>query len=315
MKKNNNRKNRVLMIAGITVLSMLVLLSGCSSKKTEEPEEAAPQETAAPTPEPEVSFEPVEVELAYEIVELKDGELQTPYGKIYFPDELSDLLLIANTSAEAYTLEFCATMEEKPEIRLFDISFGEGSGGNMGLVKTEKGEVPMNVVIYALSFDDSWLEGEIITAQAMQDVVNDIIAQFATDAENETLTPDFIQQPEIKDTVNNVEIQTPYCPLYYPAQWGNALRHEHDDSQEDVYKVHFYGKLEGHEAQLLFSIYFGGDEGEQLGAVMREGDVPVPVNILMAELNLSGWDEADAEQMYSMQESSNEVIEKIPFLP
>ena len=128
-------------------------------------------------------------------------------------------------------------------------------------------------------------------------------------------TPDFIQQPEIKDTVNNVEIQTPYCPLYYPAQWGNALRHEHDDSQEDVYKVHFYGKLEGHEAQLLFSIYFGGDEGEQLGAVMREGDVPVPVNILMAELNLSGWDEADAEQMYSMQESSNEVIEKIPFLP
>ena len=74
------------------------------------------------------------------------------------------------------------------------------------------------------------------------------------------------------------------------------------------------GKTASHEPVLLFSIYVGGDEGEQMGAVMGEDGIPVPVNLLLTELDLTGWSAEDADLMYTMQEASNQLVDMLPLL-
>ena len=305
----------ILLTAAIAVAAVSLMQKPAVQVSETIPTTAAPETTEAVT-------EPATVPTAaaardYEIVELVEGQIQTPYGTLNYPEGLADHLLIVNTSQQPYTLEFYAVMEAKHEIRLFDISLGEGSGGNMGVVTTSAGEeIPLNVNIYTVETDDSWTDGEVITVHAMQDVINEMIDQMGPKLpEDETAEePVIIQQPEESYSINNLEIETPYATLYYPARWAGTLSYSHDDSQEEIYKVHFYSRIEGRENQLLFSIYFGGDEGEQLGAVMGQDEVPVPVNILLAELTLDGWTTEEAEILYSMQEASNELIARLPLL-
>ena len=186
----------------------------------------------------------------------------------------------------------------------------------MGVAQMESGAVPVNVTIYTLTFNEEWTEGEMTTAYAMQDVVNEIIEALAPEKKTEESAESvIIQQSESQETVNYIEIITAYHTLYYPGRWKSILRTEHLELQdENMYKVHFYGRLENREEQLLFSIYFGGDEGEQLGAVMGPDGIPVPVNILMAELDVTDLTESEQETLYSMQEASNELIQMIDYI-
>lgn len=280
---------------------------------------SVPSVSAVPT---EAETEPEEIQIEppvirdYKVMELINGQIQTPYCTLSYPEGLADLLLVINTSQQPYTLEFYAVMEEKPELRLFDISLGEGSGGNMGKTTTPEGEVPLNVTIYTLTMDEDWTEGEISTAYAMQDVVNDMIEQMAPKNDSaQSEVPVFAEQPAEEASIHNMEIITPYCTMYYPARWSNTMYYDHDDSREDIYKVHIYGRISGSDSQLLFSIYFGGDEGEQLGAVMDSEGKPVPVNLLLNQLELDGLNEDDAALLCAMQEASNQLIERLPLLP
>lgn len=276
-----------------------------------------PTEMLAETTETaETVFVPEEVVVRdYDVVELNEGQIQTPYGPLRYPEGLADHLLVIQTSEQPYTIEFYAVMEGKREMRLFDISLGEASGGNMGMVQTPNGVIPLNVIIYDLELDDSWTEGEVITVYAMQDVINEMIEQMSPEKEEEKVEQPIIsQQPDNVATIHNLEIETPYCTLYYPARWSNTVTWVIDETQEEVYKVHVYSRIDGRENQLLFSIYFGGDEGEQLGAVMSAEEIPVPVNLLIAEPDLEGWNAEDTEIVYSMQEASNELIARLPLL-
>lgn len=317
--KNLKRKEKNRKILPIVLILVLVAAAASVLLLTKTPLETpqtgpAPTETTVSEVETEPLFVMPEQTRPVDVVELVDGQIQTPYGVLYYPEGMADHLIIVNSAEDPYTLEFYASMEGKMELLLFEIELGEGSAGNMGLVQTSQGEVPFNVTIYTLSFDDTWSEGEIFAAQAMQDMVNDMIDHLDPRTESSWLdTVETFPDSENK-TVNYLEIITPYCNLYYPARWGNVLRYDFDDSEENVYKVRFYGRPEGGDVQQLFSIYFGGDEGDQLGAVMGTDGVPVPVNLLMAELDMTGLEEEEAECMQSMQEAVNQLIEKIPFL-
>ncbi len=325
MKKKQKKRSPVIavltvvLIAAIAlVLTLLLLLN----KPKEEPLQVDRTETTAAAAEiTEPAAVPTEVVILepvvrdYEVVEVVDGQIQTPYGTLCYPAGLADHLLVTNTSQQPYTLEFYAVMEEKQELRLFDISLGEGSGGNMGMVTTPEGEVPLNITIYTLTMDETWAEGEIVTAYAMQDVVNELIGQMAPRTEEKQDAETVVsEQPEDGGTMNNLEIETPYGALYYPARWANTVSYVRDDDQEGVYKVHFYSRMEGRDNKLLFSIHFGGDEGEQLGAVMSGEGMPVTVNLLMPQLQLEGWDEAEIARIYGMQEAANQLIERLPLL-
>lgn len=321
MKQDTTKKRNWLLPAIILMcVVMLMLIVGLKKEPVQEVPETEPAETVVETTEavtvPEEVPE-ITASRGYEIVELVNGQVQTPYGALNYPEELADHLLIANTSQRPYTLEFYAIMEAKHEVRLFDISLGEGSGGNMGIVTTPAGEkVPLNVTIYTVNTDESWTEGEIITLYAMQEVINDMIDQMGPKPQGDAKTeePEVVQQPEENDTIHNLEIETPYVTLYYPAKWSNTLTYTHDDVQEDVYKVHFYSQIPGRDNQHLFSIYLGGDEGEQIGAIMTEEGMIVTVNLLLSDLSLEGWSEEDVETVYSMQEAVNQLLDKLPLL-
>lgn len=313
-KKEKKRKLLPLVLILVLVAAAAAVLLRKTTPEVVQTEPAPTQTTAPEVKETEPLFVMPEQTRPVEVVELTDGQIQTPYGVLYYPEGMADHLIIVNSAADPYTLEFYASMEGKMDLPLFEIELGDGSGGNMGLVQTSQGEVPFNATIYTLSFDETWSEGEILTAQAMQDVVNDMIDQL--DPRKETARPDTAETfPESENTtVNYLEIVTPYCNLYYPARWGTVLRYDFDESEENVYKVRFYGRLEGRDVQQIFSIYFGGDEGDQLGAVLDADGIPVPVNILMHQLEVEGLTESEKEALFSMQEAANQLIEKIPFL-
>lgn len=322
--KNDKKQKKLYIYIAVAAVILIALIGGMiASQSRDVTQETVPTDTTESTvPETTLSVEPSETEeetteptKPADVLELVNGEIQTPYGVLHYPEALADHLLIVQASAQPYTLEFYAVMEGKADLKLFDISFGEDSGGNMGLVNTSSGEVPLNVTIYSLSFDQTWTEGEIITAQAMQDVVNELIDQLdLVSSENEELSPSIETQPENMDTVNYLEIVTPDCAMYYPARWRSSLQLVHDESEDGVYKVHFYGKTASHEPVLLFSIYLGGDEGEQLGAVIGGSGVLVTVNLLLAELDLTDWSAEDADLMYTMQEASNQLVDLLPLL-
>lgn len=317
--KRNMKMIRNCLLAVVLLLVAVIAVMIISITRQQEMPQTEPVVTVAETTVPET--EPVEVVIQkpvvrdYDVVELVDGEILTPYGSLHYPEGMADHLLVVNTSQQPYTLEFYAVMEEKQELRLFDISLGEGSGGNMGMVMTPEGEVPLNVTIYELTTDETWTEGEVITACAMQDVVNELLEQMAPRAEEAKSEAQVVlRQPEDDSTMHNLEIETPYTTLYYPARWANTVSDVHDDTQAGIYKVFFYSRLEGREDQLLFAVYFGGDEGEQLGAVLDQEGVPVPVNLLMAQLQTEGWETEETEILFSMQEAANQLVAKLPLL-
>ena len=64
----------------------------------------------------------------------------------------------------------------------------------------------------------------------------------------------------------------------------------------------------------MFSIYFGGDEGDQLGAVMSPNEIPVPVYLVMGQLQLDGLSGDDADLLLFMQEASNELVRMIDYI-
>lgn len=307
----------------VTALLIVVVVATAAAFVLLRPEKADVEvsQTEPTIVNTEAAEEPVEVVFTepvvreYDVVELADGQIQTPYGHLNYPEGLADHLLVVNTNQQPYVLEFYAAMEGKQELRLFDIALGEGSGGNMGTVMTPEGEVPLHVTLYELTMDDTWTGGEITTAYAMQDVVNEILNQLIPQPEEASNVAVAVsRQPEERGTVNNLEIETPFVTLYYPARWTNTLHYVHDDSQEDVYKVHFYSRLEDKEDQLLFTICFGGDEGEQLGAVMGSDEVPVAVSLIMGDPQLEGWDAVESELVYNMQEAVNRLTERLPLL-
>ena len=271
--------------------------------------------------EPETSETVIETEKTkpvirdYTLVELINGEVETPYTVIKYPEGLADHLVIANTSQNPYILEFYSVLENKPEIRLFDISLGDGSGGNMGTIKTAEGDIPLNVTIYTLPDDESWTDDEKATLYAMQDVINEILEQLEVKTdEAQSEVPVISDQPIDNGTINNIKIETPLCAVYYPSRFAETVYYTSDDLQKDIYKLYFYSKIDGTEDKLLFSVYFGGDEGEQIGAVMSSSNVPVPVYLIINEFSTDDLSDSQVELLYSMQEACNDLIERLPLL-
>lgn len=316
------RKGKILRNVLLAVVLLLLAVIGFmifSILSRQEPVQSLGETVAETTEAPvtEAATEPAVVEVTmpvardYRVVALTDGAIETPYGNLHYPQGLSDHLLVVCTSEEPFTLEFCAVMEGRQELRLFDLAFGEGSGGNMGLAVMENGEVPMNLTIYTLETDDSWTEGEILTAQAMQDAVNELLLQLAPKAETEEAPQTVVRdQPQEEVTLHNLEFDTPYGKLYYPARWTGLVEVTQEETPDGIYRVYFYGAPEGREGKLLFSILFGGDEGDQLGAIMGPDEVPVPVYLSMAGIENT----EEAGILYSMQEDANQLIAKLPLL-
>ena len=106
------------------------------------------------------------------------------------------------------------------------------------------------------------------------------------------------------------EIETPHCTLYYPAKWKEQVRIE--TVEGNAFRVEFYGQVEGKEEQHLFDIAFGGEEGYTLGHLITKDDSKIAVNIVSYDFAPGeGWQDAEANIIYAMQEDINYIIDKL----
>ena len=134
--------------------------------------------------------------------------------------------------------------------------------------------------------------------------VSDTTAQSETSAstENSSLT---IGTPD--DSREAIEIVTKYGTLLYPKEWESNLRTEIVDSA--VYKVEFYGTVEGKKEQHLFDLIFNGTDGCNLGTLKTESGEDVAINIVSYDLELDDtWTEDEKFTLYAMLEDINYTI-------
>lgn len=240
------------------------------------------------------------------------GQIQTPYLTLHYPESFEDYLLVINSCISPYTLEFYAVLPDKPEQRIFDLYMGDGSDGNLGVVVTDAGEIPIGMTVYSLALNETWSEGERDTVFAMQEAANELISNlnisYSQEGEQSPVLGNSEQNTKI---VQYLRIETPYCDLEYPAFYADKLYLEETES-EDVYSVAFYCDLEDREPILMFTVLFGGDEGEQLGIVTSANGITVPLNILMNMPSEEGLENEELDILYSMQEAVNQLVQRLP---
>lgn len=240
-----------------------------------------------------------------------NGAIGTPYLTLYYSTELVDNLAVVHNEGTPYTVEFYAILEDKQEQRLFDILFGDGKEGNLGVIRTDAGEISVSMVIYEFTPDETWTQGEIDTVLAMQDVANDLVGQLMEyQVKDQVSGPELSTEEPDSNYVEYMAIETPYCTLSYPAAWRDYLQTEH--TKTDIYQVDFYGQLEEQDPVLLFAILLGGDSGEQIGAIKDSDGAYVTVNIVMTDMDLDGFSEEEEAILYQMQEAINQLIDKLP---
>lgn len=127
-------------------------------------------------------------------------------------------------------------------------------------------------------------------------------SETSASTENSSLT---VGSPD--DSREAIEISTKYGTLLYPKEWESNLRTEIVDS--DVYKVEFYGTVEGKTEQHLFDLLFNGTEGYNLGTLKTESGEDVAINIVSYDFELDdSWAEDEKFTLYAMQEDINYTI-------
>lgn len=134
--------------------------------------------------------------------------------------------------------------------------------------------------------------------------VSDTTAQSESlgSTENSSLT---IGSPD--DSREAIEISTKYGTLLYPKEWESNLRTEIVDS--DVYKVEFYGTVEGKKEQHLFDLLFNGTDGYNLGTLTTETGEAVQINIESYDFEFDdSWAEDEKNLICAMQEDINYTI-------
>lgn len=107
-----------------------------------------------------------------------------------------------------------------------------------------------------------------------------------------------------------VEIETPFCTLYYPGQWAEGLRTEITGEEFDT-AVRFYGTVAGEE-QLLFVYHFGGAEGLPVGTYETADGILMDISLEMVDLEISSkWTQEETDHICAMQEAMNYVLNRM----
>lgn len=156
-----------------------------------------------------------------------------------------------------------------------------------------------------------------------QEIVGETEAPEATEAVQPEETAPAEQAPAVsgKNTVyelndTDVVVPTPYCNLYYPAQFEEFLRISHEFSNE-LYAVHFNANFGEGSTSNLFSVYFAKDDGKQPDGIIvgglpdENGDIMLVIVVTNSGVPRAEWSQDTANLVYAMQENISYCMEKI----
>lgn len=241
------------------------------------------------------------------VTDKNNGVIETPYLNLIFDHALSDYLSVVHRSGNPYVLEFYAVLDNRPALQLFDILFGDCTNENAQTIHTAMGEITVSTIFYPFTPDDSWSQNEINTVFAMQEALNQLIEQIKYSDREAAQIPGNTPESTVP---NNIEIIIPFCTLIYPEEWADYLKVDHIEGEN--YTLKFYAVLEKKSPVLLFSLVFGGDEGDLLGVVKNSRGEYVPTNLIMETFEYVDYTSEEMNIIYGMQESVNILIKQLP---
>ena len=104
-------------------------------------------------------------------------EIDTPYGTVEYPVVWKDrLVLKENTDGEIYSMSFFCNLNEC-ETEMFRLIFNDAEiGDHIGNLTIDEKTIPVNVLFYESSFDDSWTEEDRTVYYAMAEGINTVIS-------------------------------------------------------------------------------------------------------------------------------------------
>lgn len=217
-------------------------------------------------------------------------KIQTAYGVLHYPGKWADRINVEISENSAYIVSFRGCFADNIWCPMFDIVFDDADNV-LGYIPTETdGLVSVGVRVYDLQENVDWTPEMEQEFYEMQEGLNDVLADLKMESAGES--------------VNTVRVETPYVVLQYSADWGTALYTQ--ITEEEIYKVSFYGQVGDIEPKHLFDLCFGGDNGTLLGWVT---DARVPVYLTCFDLDPKwNWPHEDLDSLYAMQEEVNVII-------
>lgn len=115
---------------------------------------------------------------------------------------------------------------------------------------------------------------------------------------------------QTKEPVTDLQVDTPYCTLHYPAQWNGCVKMV-TDQQPDRFSVTFVGMIGEHEAD-LFAIVFGESTEMPVGTLVQNdgAEITVRLNVDMFVAD-DNWSDDETSQAYEMIGDSAYVLEAL----
>jgi len=307
---------RIVTAALLLVLTILVVfvLSGCKKSVSETANVSA---TMAPdVSEPLITETPVDEMSEIEVpvaAEKEDIQIETPYCTLYYPGEWEPFLQVEQTAGELYKATFRACLDTGREQDLFLIVFGGDAVSAYGSIMSEQGEtVPVSIVCDDIAVDESWTENEIYIVFAMQEALNDVLARLPLIEGEESRSQEY-PDVEVLPTDNGEEVSTgteEHIELVFPARWEEYLITK--VNEDDIYNVGYYASVGEHEEILLFTIYFGGEEGMSVQTItdLNGEDVEIRIDIYDLKFDES-WSADEQLIVVAMQEDLNYLLSNL----
>lgn len=294
------REKQLLVIIIALVLALVVVLIGVFAYLNSENKETGGKEitiSAANSGADGTGFEPEDVpkEESSEGV-LTDGiEIETPCGKLFYPEKWEEYFE-TETTEDPYTVIFYSNVGSHEKIRIFDITFGAGTGEYYGNVKSREGTVyPIYTKVYTFADLSGWDENEKEILENMQEDINRVLDQLELTDE----------KPE--NAGDDLEIKVGGIVFNYPQVWKEWLETE---EFEDGIKL--YAKVGNHKREPLFDIVLS-TEGEVPVGEMKTGNgktTDITMDIYDPVFDES-WSEEEKQIVLAMGEEMNYVVAKL----
>ena len=112
--------------------------------------------------------------------------------------------------------------------------------------------------------------------------------------------------------VDEDSLETPYCELFFPAQWKDLMHGNVIETENGCHAV-FTGTVGEKEAQ-LFAIYFGkaAENAFPIGILKTETGEEIEVSAELFDFAYDdSWTQEEIDTVCAMQESVNHVIAKL----
>lgn len=320
MKRKQNRAIKTIIIVLCIILVLVValliaLLAGSGSGEPEgtvatAPKEEVPSETAPaePVPTEPVETEPLPTETAPQ--QKMDMMVSTPYCNLYYPAELKDgVRATVEETGVGCIVKFYGTAAGLEE-HIFSLFFAEASEKSfpVGVFTDENASVDINLELCDLSDSEE--------LYVMQEGINYLLDKLK---ENPSFSSELNQNsPETEEEENVQEqepadlvVKTPYCDLYYPGQWKDAISVT-EQKLDFGHIVTFHCLINDKKAE-LFTVYFAeaGDDSFPIGVMTVDG-IAMDVSMELPAITESEeWSDAERDLFSKLQEKANYMMDQL----